>query len=69
MKNKKANLGMRRVLVTLIVYLSVILASLLLGVTHQIAGWVAQTAIALSLGRLIWLYAWGCARNYCRWRV
>lgn len=69
MKTNKRNSGARRVLVAVIFYLSVILAALLLGVTHQIANWVAQVAIALSVGRLLWLLAWGCARNRCGWRV
>ena len=69
MKTKQKDSGMRKVLVTLIFYLSVILAALVLGVTHQIAGWVAQVVVALSLGRLLWLVAWGCARNRCGWRV
>lgn len=69
MKTNRKNSGTRKVLVTIIFYLSVILAALLLGVTHQIAGWVAQVAIALSMGRLLWLFAWGCARNRYGWRV
>lgn len=69
MKTNQRNLGMRKVLIVLINYLSIILAALLLGVTHQIAGWVAQVAIALCLGRLLWLFAWGTARNGCGWRV
>lgn len=69
MKTNYKNSGTRKVLVTIIFYLSIILAALLLGVTHQIAGWVAQVAIALSMGRLLWLFAWGCARNRYGWRV
>ena len=69
MKTNRKNSGTRKVLVTIIFYLSVILAALLLSVTHQIAGWVAQVAIALSMGRLLWLFAWGCARNRYGWRV
>ncbi|MBE6933679.1 MAG: hypothetical protein E7462_01310 [Ruminococcaceae bacterium] len=69
MKTNYKNSGMRKVLVTLIFYLSVILAALVLGVTHQIAGWVAQVAVALSLGRLLWLMAWGAAKNGQAWRV
>lgn len=66
---KQINSGLRKVLVTVIFYLSIILAALLLGVTHQVAVWVAQVAVALSLGRLLWLAAWGCARNGYAWRV
>lgn len=69
MKTNLTDLEMRQMLVALIYYLSVILAALILGVTHQIAGWVAQVAIALSLGRLIWLFAWGAAKNGWKWRV
>ena len=69
MKTNRTNSGMRRVLVVLINYLAIILAALLLGVTHQIAGWVAQVAIALSLGRLVYLFAWGKAKNGYGWRV
>lgn len=69
MKTNYKNSGTRKVLVTIIFYLSIILAALLLGVTHQIAGWVAQVAVALSMGRLLWLIAWGCARNRYGWRV
>ena len=69
MKTKQKNTGVRKVLVTVIFYLSIILAALLLVVADQIAGWVAQVVVALSMGRLLWLFAWGCARNQYRWRV
>lgn len=69
MKTNHKNSGIRKVLVTVIFYLSVILAALVLGVTHQIAGWVAQIVVALSLGRLLWLMAWGAAKNGQAWRV
>jgi len=69
MKNNKANSGTRKVLVTIIFYLSVILVSLILCITGQVAGWVAQVAIALSIGRLIWLFAWGTAKNGWKWRA
>ena len=59
----------RRIFVVLAYYLAVILVSIILGVTHQIAGWVAQVAIALSLGRLVWLVAWGTAKQNWGWRV
>jgi len=59
----------RRVLVTLAVYLSMILAALILGVTNQIANWVAQATVAISLFRLIFLFGWGAARNGWRWRA
>ena len=66
---KQTNTGMRRVLVTLICYLSVILFSMILGMTHQIADWVAQVAIALSLFRLVFLFGWGASKNNWGWRV
>lgn len=69
MKTKHKDSGIRKVLVTLIYYLSIILAALVLGVTHQIAGWVAQVVVALSMGRLLWLIAWGAAKNGQAWRV
>ena len=69
MEAKKSQTAFRRVLITLAFYLSVILAALILGVTHQIAGWVAQVAIALSLFRLVYLFGWGVARNGRRWRA
>lgn len=69
MENKKRNSSARRVLVILAFYLSVILTALILCVTHQIAGWVAQTAIALALGRLVFLFGWGAAKNGWGWRV
>lgn len=68
MKNQ-VNTGMCKVLVTLICYLSIILAALILGVTHQVAGWVAQVTIALSLFRLVFLFGWGAAKNNWRWTV
>ena len=68
MKNQ-TNTGLRRVLVTLICYLSVILFSMILGMTHQIADWVAQVAISLSLFRLVFLFGWGAAKNNWRWTV
>lgn len=69
MKTNQKSSGMRKVLVALIFYLSIILAALLLGVTGQVANWVAQMVIALSGGRLLWLFAWGCAKNNYGWRV
>lgn len=69
MKTNKRNSGMRKVLVTVIFYLSIILAALLLVVADQIAGWVAQVVVALSVGRLLWMFAWGCGRNRYGWRV
>lgn len=69
MKKEKANLPERRVLVILASYLAVILAALILGVTGQVAGWVAQVAITLSLGRLVFLFGWGAAKNGWRWRA
>lgn len=69
MKNSKNKSPERRILVVLAFYLSVILAALILGVTHQVAGWVAQVAVALSLFRLIYVFAWGMARNHRGWRV
>ena len=68
MKNR-INSGLRKVLVAVTFYLSIILAALLLGVTHQVAVWVAQVVVALCAGRLLWLAAWGCARNGFAWRV
>ena len=69
METKKNTAPSRRIVVTLIVYLSVILAALILGVTNQIANWVAQVTIALSLGRLVFLAGWGVARKGKGWRV
>lgn len=69
MKPEKNKAPERRVIVILAFYLSVILAALILGVTHQIAGWVAQVAIALSLFRLVFLFGWGAAKNGWRWRA
>lgn len=69
MKHRKTKSPERRILVVLAFYLSVILAALILGVTHQIAGWVAQVAVALSLFRLIYVFAWGMARNGRGWRA
>lgn len=59
----------RRILMTLALYLSMILVSLILGVTQQIAGWVAQVAIAFALLRLAVLAGWGTAKNGWGWRV
>ena len=69
MEHNKKQAPERRILVTLTFYLVVILTALLLGITHQIAGWVAQTTIALALGRLVFLFGWGVARNGKGWRV
>ena len=69
METKKTTAPSRRIVVTLIVYLSVILVALILGVTNQIANWVAQVTIALSLGRLVFLAGWGVARKGKGWRV
>lgn len=66
---KQINSGMHRVLITLIFYLAVILAALVLGMTHQIAGWVAQVAVAAALLRLTFLFGWGAAKNNWRWRA
>lgn len=69
MEMKKAKAPERRILMTLAVYLSAILVSMILGVTHQIAGWVAQLTVALSLIRLGVLFGWGTAKNGWGWRV
>ena len=69
MKTNRRNSGVRKVLVTMIYYLSVILVALLVVAFPQIAVWVAVVAIALSLGRLVYLYAWGKAKNGYGWRV
>ena len=69
MKTNRTDLGMRRVLITLIVYLSVILAALLVVAFPKIAPLVVGVTIALSLGRLVYLYAWGKAKNGYGWRV
>ncbi|MBP3478118.1 MAG: hypothetical protein J6K03_01380 [Oscillospiraceae bacterium] len=69
METKKMKASDRRILVTLAVYLATILLALILGVTHQIAGWVAQVAVALSLFRLVFLLGWGEARRGKHWRV
>ena len=69
METKKTKAPERRILVTLAFYLFVILTALILGVTHQIAGWVAQVSIALSLFRLVSLISWGMAKNGWGWRV
>lgn len=69
MERKRTQTAFRRVLIVLAFYLSVILAALILGVTHQIAGWVAQVAVALSLFRLIYVFAWGAAKRNWGWRV
>ena len=69
MNRKNKNSGTRKVLVTMIYYLSVILAALLLGVTNQIAGWVVQIVVALSLFRLAYVLTWGAAKNGWGWRI
>lgn len=69
METKQNKVPGRRILVVMSVYLAVILVSIILSVTHQIAGWVAQVAVALSLGRLVWLVAWGTAKQNWGWRV
>lgn len=69
MKSKRTHAPVRRVLVILAFYLSVILASLILGITGQVAGWVAQTAVALSLFRLVFIFGWGAAKNSLGWRA
>ena len=68
-KANKSGSPERRALITLIFYLSVILSALILGVTHQIAAWVAQVTVALPLARLVFLFGWGAAKNGWRWRV
>ena len=69
METKKNKMPGKRVLVVLAVYLAAILASLILGATGQIASWVAQVVTAVSLGRIVWLVAWGTAKNGWGWRV
>ena len=68
MKTNRTDLGMRRVLTTLIFWLSVILAALLLMVSRQIAGWVAVCTVVAAMLRLTWMFAWGAARNGYGWR-
>ena len=69
MNEKKQRSPERRVLVVVAVYLLVILSALILCLTNQIAGWVAQMAIAFSLLRLVFLFGWGAAKNGWRWRA
>ena len=69
MKTCKNERGIRRVLVTLIFYLSVILAALLVVAFPKIVGLVAVVSIILALGRLVWMFAWGAAKNGYSWRV
>lgn len=69
MEMKKVKAPGRRILMTLAVYLSAILVSLILGVTHQIAGWVARLTVALALIRLGILFGWGTAKNGWGWRA
>ena len=69
MKNNKTVAHVRRALMILATYLFAILAALILGVTHQIAGWVAQIVVALALLRLAFLFGWGAGKNGWRWRV
>ena len=69
MQTKKNKAPNQRILVTLTFYLSMILISLILGATQQIAGWVAQVTVALALGRLAFLFGWGVARNGKGWRA
>lgn len=69
METKKNKAPNQRIFVTLAFYVAVILISLILGVMHQIAGWVAQVTIALALGRLVFLFGWGVARNGKGWRA
>lgn len=69
MQTKKNKAPNRRILVTLTFYLFMILIGLILGATHQIAGWVAQVTIALALGRLVFLFGWGVAKNGWGWRA
>ena len=69
MKTNQKNLGLRKVLVTMIYYLSVILVALLMVAFPRIVGCVAVVAIALSAGRLVWMWAWGAAKNGRGWRV
>ena len=63
------NSGTKKFLVTMIYYLSVILTALVLGLTRQIAGWVEQVVILLSLCRIIYVIAWGAGKNGFGWRV
>ena len=66
---KQIFLGSRKVLVTLIYYLSAILAAMLLAIFGQIADWVAQVVVALSLLRLAVLFGWGVCKQGWGWRV
>ena len=69
MKTDRNEMSIRRVLVTMIFYLSVILAALLVVAFPEIAGVVAVLSIVLALGRLVWIFAWGAAKNGYSWRV
>lgn len=69
MQTKKNKAPNQRILVTLTFYLLMILISLIMGATHQIAGWVAQATVALALFRLVFLFGWGVAKNGWGWRA
>jgi hypothetical protein len=59
----------RRVIVTLAVLVAIIIASIALDLTNQVAAWVAQSVIVLVFGRLCFLAGWGVAKNGKGWRV
>ena len=46
-----------------------VVAAIILFCTEQIAGWVAQTAVAIAFGYLCVLFGWGAAKQNWGWHV
>lgn len=59
----------RRLIVTLVTLVVTVAAAIVLYCTDQIAGWVAQTAVAIAFGYICWLFGWGAARNGKGWHA
>lgn len=65
----KKQIKYRRLIVTLAMILAAIVSSVVLHLTDQVAGWVAQIVVAVASGYICFLIGWGAAKNHWGWKV
>lgn len=72
-KNEKKpwylNVRWQRIILTVAKLLCAILATIVLELAGQIAGWVALLVIALAFGRLCFIVGWVFCHGGWRWRL
>lgn len=56
----------RKIIVTLSLIVFAMVASIVLGATGQMAGWVVQTIMVIAFGHLCFILGWGAGKS--NWR-